>query len=57
MTIMSADYMVNERENFVEVCTSLTNIPAGGLECQVVTTINTTDGIKASMSPVYILEM
>ena len=51
MTIVSAD--VNESQSFVEVCARLTDIPAGGLECEVVTTINTTDGIKASMSLVY----
>ena len=54
VTIASSDYMVNESQSSVEVCASLTDIPAGGLECEVVTTINTTDGIKASMSPGYI---
>ena len=50
MTIVSTDYMVNESQSSVEVCASLTDIPAGGLECQVVTTMNTMDGTKASMS-------
>ena len=50
MTIVSADYVVDESQSSVEVCASLTDIPAGGLECEVVATINTTDGSKASMS-------
>ena len=52
MTIVSSDYMVNESQSSVEVCASLTNIPAGGLVCEVVATINTSDGPLASMSPV-----
>ena len=52
MTIVPSDYMVNESQSSVEVCASLTNIPAGGLECEVVATINTSDGPLASMSPV-----
>ena len=55
VTIVSADYVVDESQSSVEVCASLTDIPAGGLECEVVTTINTTDGTKASMSPNYII--
>ena len=51
MTVVSSDYMVNESQSSVEVCASLTDIPAGGLECEVVATINTSDGPKASMSP------
>ena len=51
VTIVSSDYMVDESQSSVEVCASLTDIPAGGLECEVVSTINTTDGTKASMSP------
>ena len=50
MTIVSSDYVVDESQSSVEVCVSLTDIPAGGLECEVVATINTTDGPKASMS-------
>ena len=50
MTIVSLDYMVDESQSSVEVCASLTDIPAGGLECEVVATINTSDGPKASMS-------
>ena len=50
MTIVSSDYVVNETQSSVEVCASLTNIPAGGLECEVVATINTTDGPLASRS-------
>ena len=50
MTIVSSDYVVDESQSSVEVCASLTDIPAGGLECEVVATINTTDGPKASMS-------
>ena len=53
MTIVSSDYMVDESQSSVEVCTSLTDIPDGGLECDVVATINTTDGPKASTSLVY----
>ena len=53
MTIVSSDYMVDESQGSVEVCASLTDIPAGGLECEVVATINTSDGPLASMSPVY----
>ena len=52
VTIVSSDYVVNESQSSVEVCASLTNIPAGGLECEVVAIINTTDGPLASMSPV-----
>ena len=51
MTIVSSDYMVDESQSSVEVCTSLTDIPDGGLECDVVATINTNDGPKASTSP------
>ena len=54
MTIVSSDYMVDESQSSVEVCTSLTDIPDGGLECDVVATINTNDGPKASMSLVYL---
>ena len=50
VTIVSSDYMVDESQSSVEVCTSLTDIPDGGLECDVVATINTSDGPKASMS-------
>ena len=50
VTIMSSDYMVSENHSSVEVCASLTDVPAGGLECEIVATINTTDGTKASMS-------
>jgi len=53
VTIVSSDYMVNESQSSVEVCASLTNIPGGGLECEVVVTINTTDGPLASMSLVH----
>ena len=51
MTIVSSDYMVSESQKSMEVRVNLTDIPAGGLECEVVATINTTDGPKASMSP------
>ena len=54
VTIVSSDYMVDESQSSVEVCTSLTDIPDGGLECEVVATISTTDGPKASMSLVDI---
>ena len=54
MTIVSSDYMVDESQSSVEVCASLTDIPAGGLECEVVATINTTDRTKASMSPIVV---
>ena len=50
MTIISSDYMVDESHSSVEVCANLTNIPDGGLECEVVATINTSDGPKASTS-------
>ena len=50
VTIVSSDYVVNESQSSVEVCAILTDIPAGGLECEVVATMNTTDGPKASMS-------
>ena len=50
VTIVSSDYTVNESQSSVEVCASLTDIPAGGLECEVVATIDTMDGTKASMS-------
>ena len=53
MTIVSSDYVVDESQSSVEVCASLTDIPDGGLECEVVATINTNDGLKASMSPVH----
>ena len=57
MTIVSADYMVDESQSSVEVCASLTDIPAGGLECEVVATINTMDGPKASMSQLGYMHM
>ena len=50
MTIISSDYMVDESHSSVEVCARLTGIPFGGLECEVVATINTSDGPKASTS-------
>ena len=34
----------------VEICADLTDIPAGGLECDVVVELSTTDGAKASKS-------
>ena len=51
VTIVSSDYMVDESQSSVEVCASLTDIPAGGLECEIVATVNTTASSKASMSP------
>ena len=54
VTIVSSDLMVDESQSSVEVCASLTGIPAGGLECEVVATINTSDGSKASMLPIAI---
>jgi len=45
--------MVDESQSSVEMCASLTDIPDGGLECEVVATINTNDGLKASMLPVH----
>ena len=54
MTIVSSDYMVDESQSSVEVCASLTDIPDGSLECDVVATMNTNDGPKASMSLVYL---
>ena len=42
---------MNENNGSVRVCVNLTDIPDGGLECDIVATINTTDGPKASMSP------
>ena len=51
VTFVSADYVVDESQSSVEVCTSLTDIPAGGLECEIVATMNTTASSKASMSP------
>ena len=53
VTIVSSDYMVDESQSSVEVCASLTDIPNGGLECEVVATINTNDGPKASTSLVH----
>ena len=50
VTIVSSDYMVGESESSVEVCANLTDIPDGGLECEVVATVNTNDGPKASTS-------
>ena len=52
MTIVSSDYMVDESQSSVEVCANLTDIPDGGLECEVVANIATADGPKASMLPV-----
>ena len=53
MTIVSSDYMVDESQSSVEVCANLTDIPDGGLECEVVATINTNDGPKASKETNY----
>ena len=50
VTIVYSDYMVGESESSVEVCANLTGIPDGGLECEVVATLNTNDGPKASTS-------
>ena len=50
MSIVSSDYVVDESQSSVEVCANLTDIPDGGLECEVVATINTSNGSKASMS-------
>ena len=52
MTIVSSDYVVDESQSSVEVCASLTDIPAGGLECEIVATMNTRAGTKASMSSI-----
>ena len=57
VTIVSSDYMVDESQSSVEVCASLTDIPAGGLVCEVVATMNTTDRTKASMSPTVVGKM
>ena len=56
VNIVSSDYMVDESQSFVEVCASLTDIPFGGLECEVVATLNTNDGPKASMLPVHTMQ-
>ena len=50
VTIVYSDFMVDESQSSVEVCASLTDIPDGGLECEVVATLNTNDGPKASTS-------
>ena len=50
VTIVSSDYVVDESQSSVEVCANLTDIPDGGLDCEVVATISTSDGPKASMS-------
>ena len=34
--------------NNVEICVDLSSVPSGGLECDVVVELSTTDGIKAS---------
>ena len=34
--------------NNAEICADLTDIPSGGLECDVVVGLSTTDGTKAS---------
>jgi len=56
VNIVSSDYMVDESQSSVKVCGSLTDIPVGGLECEVVATINTNDGPKASMLPVHTMQ-
>ena len=50
VTIVYSDYMVDESQSSVEVCANLTDIPDGGLECEIVATLNTNDGPKASTS-------
>ena len=52
VTIVSSDYLVDESQSSVEVCASLTDIPAGGLECEIVAIMNTSAGTKASMSSI-----
>ena len=34
--------------DYVEICADLTDIPAGGLECDVVVELSATNGTKAS---------
>ena len=50
VTIVYSDFMVDESQSSVEVCANLTDIPDGGLECEIVATLNTNDGAKASTS-------
>ena len=57
MTIISSDYMVDESHSSVEVCARLTGIPFGGLECEVVATINTSDGPKTSASFICVFKV
>ena len=51
VTVVSSEYTVDEHESSVEVCASLTNVPGGGLECEIIATINSTDGPKAGKLP------
>ena len=50
VTIVYSEFMVDESQSSVEVCANLTDIPDGGLECEIVATLNTNDGPKASTS-------
>ena len=46
--LAEAVYIVSEGEGSVEVCVELSHLPSGGLQWELVVTINTTDGPKAS---------
>ena len=45
----TSEYTVSEDADTVHVCVVLNSIPGGGLECEIMATLEAVDGIKAGM--------
>ncbi len=45
----SSVFPVNEGDGAVQVCVSLHDIPAEGLECEIEVSVGATDGVKAGV--------
>ena len=45
----TSEYIVSEGAGTAHVCVVLNNIPGGGLECEIMATLEAVDGIKAGM--------
>ena len=42
-------YDVNEGDGSVSLCVVLSDIPVGGLECEIEVSLQTSDGVKAGL--------
>ncbi len=49
VNLTSSTYPVNEGDGVVQVCVSLYDIPAEGLECEIGVSGRATDGVKAGV--------